>query len=103
MSAATLTPTKTVRAARQAAPKPGSLCVVEIGVHLTFAMPLEQGLKLVQLLDGAKPVEVDLDTIHRNRYYERTLIGETRLQIIPAKDLILLRPKPAPKESGVQP
>lgn len=101
MSAATLTPPKPVRAARKSATKSGSLCVVEIGVHVTLALPLEQGLQLVRLLGGATPVKPDFSM--PGKYCERLLIGETRLQIIPPEGLILGLPKPAPKESGVKP
>lgn len=105
MSAATLTPTKPVRAARQAAPKPGNVCIVHIGVHLSATMPLESGLQLVRIMAGAKIVERDFTNRHPSgeKYYEREQVGATELQIVEADQVTPLGAKPAPKESGVTP
>ena len=95
---------KIVRAARQAAPKPGNVCIVHIGVHLSATMPLEEGLQLVRIMASAKIVERDFTGHHRGeKYYETEQVGATELQIVEADQITPMRTHPAPKESGVQP
>ena len=103
MSAATITPTKPVRAARQAAPRPGSLCVVSIGAHFSAVMPLRKGLDLLEIMAGAKLVERNFCLGDRDKYFEREQIGPTELKMIDAYQVMPMRTKPAPKESGVKP
>jgi len=102
MSAATITPTKTVRAARQADPKPGMLCVVRFGAYCTVLLPVEKGLQLVRILGDAKVVE-DAFNLSGHKYYERTMVGDLQLRIIDAEDFIQNRAQTSPKESGVTP
>jgi hypothetical protein len=103
MSAATLTPTKPVRAARKVEPKAGSLCVVNIGAHLSAVMPLRKGLDLLEIMAGATIVERNWGIGDRDEYFERKQIGPTELKMIDADQLMPLLAKPAPKESGVKP
>lgn len=102
MSAATITPTKPVRAARQVAPKAGNVCIVHVGAHLSVAMPLESGLQLVRIMAGAMVVENKFNA-RSEEYFESNQIGETVLVVIKADQIIPRVAKPAPKESGVKP
>lgn len=91
---------KIVRAARQAAPKTGSLCVVNIGSHLSVALPLRCGTDLVNILARAMVVEHKFNA-RNEEYFESNQIGDTVLVVIKAEQIIPRPAKMAPKGSGV--
>lgn len=78
------------------------MCVVNIGAHISLALPMESGLLLVRLLSTAMIVERDFHSKEKH-FFEREQIGPTELEIIKAGQVAPLLAKPAPKESGVTP